>query len=91
VEVEIRPVDAVGAAFLIFILPLIAALGGGFGGYQAASAIGWTPAGGAIILGLVSFILSFLLLRQVERMRSKADLAQIVRILPDEEPAEGRR
>jgi sigma-E factor negative regulatory protein RseC len=51
VEVEIRPIHAVGAAFLIFIVPVIAALGAGFLGYRIFQSIGWPATAGAIGLG----------------------------------------
>jgi sigma-E factor negative regulatory protein RseC len=90
VEVEIRPIHAVGAAFLIFIMPVISGLAGGFLGYRISQSIGWPVTAGAIGLGCLAFASSFLLLRSVERAGSQARLATIVRILPDEDAAEGR-
>ena len=90
VEVEIRPMHAVGAAFLIFILPVFAALAAGFLGYRTFQAAGWPATAGGIGLGCSGCVLSFILLKSVERAGSQAKLAAIVKILSDEDTVEGR-
>jgi sigma-E factor negative regulatory protein RseC len=89
VEVEISPGRLVGAAFLMFMLPVFIALAAGYAGYRLALATGLpiTPTG--VGLGVVGFIGSFLILRSAERASAKSGLPRIVRILGDDEP-EGR-
>jgi len=91
VEIEVPPVRAVGAAFLLFMVPLFSALAGAYLGHRLARALGWPEVAGAIVLGCLAFMLSFLILRFVERAGSQASMARIVRILPDEDELEGRR
>ena len=90
VEIEVPPVRAVGAAFLLFILPLFLGLAGAYLGYRIALAIGWPETAVAIGLGCLAFMLSLLILRLVERSGSRARMARIIRILPDENELEGR-
>jgi len=91
VEIEVPPVRAVGAAFLLFIVPLFSVLAGAYVGHRIARALGWPEVAGAIGLGCLAFMLSFLILRFVERAGSRASMARIVRILPCEDELEGRR
>lgn len=91
VEIEVPPVRAVGAAFLLFIAPLALGLAGAYLGYRIALSLGWPEAIVAIGLGCVAFMLSLLILRFAEHSGSRARMARIVRILPDENENEGRR
>jgi len=91
VEFEVPPVRAVGSAFLLFIVPLFSALAGAYLGHRISRALGWPEVAGAIGLGCLAFMLSFLILRFVERAASRTSMARIVRILPDEDEPEGRR
>jgi sigma-E factor negative regulatory protein RseC len=85
VEIEIEPTQAVGAAFLIFILPLIAALLGGWAGYRLAGYTGLRADAGGIGLGVIAFIAAFALLRHIDRLRSGALIARIVKLVPEED------
>jgi sigma-E factor negative regulatory protein RseC len=89
VEVEIEPAHAVGAALLIFIMPLVVALAGGLGGYRLAAYLGLRADVCGIGLGVVAFIAVFVLLRHIDRLRSGALIARIVRLVPDEDLPEG--
>ena len=91
VEIEVPPVRAVGAAFLLFIAPLFLGLAGAYLGYRIALGLGWPEAAIAVGFGCLAFMLSLLMLRFVERSGSRARMARIVRILPDENETEGRR
>jgi positive regulator of sigma E activity len=91
VEIEVPPVRAIGAAFLLFIAPLALGLAGAYLGYRIALGRGWPEAAVAIGFGCLAFMLSLLLLKFAERSGSRAGMARIVRILPDENETEGRR
>lgn len=85
VEFEVPPVRAVGAAFLLFIAPLFISLAGAYLGYRTAMALGWPETAVAVGLGALAFMLSFIILRSVERAGSHSGMARIVRILPGED------
>jgi sigma-E factor negative regulatory protein RseC len=89
VEVEIAPRHAVGAAFLLFVMPVISALVFGFVGAYLAARLGLRRDLGGIGLGIAGFSCSFLLLRYIDRTR-KAGMPRIVKLLGGEEPPEGR-
>ena len=55
VEIEVPPVRAVGAAFLLFIAPLSLGLAGAYLGYRVALGLGWP--GAAVAIGLIWVIL----------------------------------
>jgi sigma-E factor negative regulatory protein RseC len=90
VEIEVPPVRAVGAAFLLFIAPLALGLAGTYLGYRIAQGLGWPEAAVAIVFGCLAFMLSILMLKVADRSGSRAKMARIVRILPDESQTEGR-
>jgi sigma-E factor negative regulatory protein RseC len=89
VEIEISPGRLVAAAFLLFLLPILVALAGGYAGYSLARWIGVSPTLMGIGLGCVGLVGSFLLLRRADRAGGRAGLPRIVRIVEDEQP-EGR-
>ena len=78
VEVEIPPGRAVLASFLIFILPLAAGFAGGLAGYRLAGTVGLGPTAGALIVGSVCFLASFIIGRSVERVCLGTSPARIV-------------
>jgi sigma-E factor negative regulatory protein RseC len=85
VEIEIEPKDAISAAFIVFIFPLLMALVGGVLGHRVASYLGLAPAVGGIALGVCLFVVSFLVLRLMERRSASETLPKIIRIVSDEE------
>jgi sigma-E factor negative regulatory protein RseC len=85
VEIEIPPAHTVGAAFLVFIAPLLAALAGAYLGHRVARALGWPVTAVAAGLGILAFMLLFVLLRSVERRVSQSRMGRIVRIMSDED------
>lgn len=89
VEIEIPPGRLVVAAFMMFILPVVAALGGAYSGYRLAGSLAFPPVPVGIALGCLAFAGSFLLLKGVERTGRKAGLPRIIRIL-NEDDIEGR-
>lgn len=89
VEIEIQPGRLVVAAFMMFILPVLSALAGGYTGYRLALSLGLPPVLAGIALGCVAFAGSFLLLKGVDRAGRKAGLPMIIRIL-DQDETEGR-
>ena len=89
VEIEISPAGLVVAAFMMFILPIFAALGGAYAGYRLAGSLGFPPVVVGIALGCLAFAGSFMLLRRLERTDRRARLPRIVRILKEDE-MEGR-
>jgi sigma-E factor negative regulatory protein RseC len=89
VEVEIPPGRLVGAAFLMFLLPVFAALAGGYTGYRIAGPLGVHPTLMGIGLGCLAFAGSFLVLRGVERAGRRSGLPRIMRVLEEDGP-EGR-
>ena len=89
VEIEISPGRLVVAAFMMFILPVISALAGGYAGYRLAGNLGVPPVLAGIVSGCLAFAGSFLLLKGAERAGRKAGLPRIIRILNKDE-TEGR-
>ena len=89
VIVELKPQHAVLAAFLIFVLPVVAALGGGFAGYRLAGTLGLRRDIVGVGLGAAALVLSFLLLRYVERTGQAARMPRIVGLVTDHDPLEG--
>lgn len=89
VEIEIEPRHAVAAAFLMFVFPVVAAVGCGILGAHLAGMLGFRRDLGGIGLGSVGLACSFLLLRHVERMSSRGGIATIVKLIADEDSAEG--
>ncbi|MGD8627681.1 MAG: SoxR reducing system RseC family protein [bacterium] len=90
VEIEVPPARAIGAAFLLFIAPLLMGLGAAYLGYRVALSLGWPEAAVATGFGCVALMLSLLILRFAERSGSRARMARIVRVLQDENEIEGR-
>lgn len=88
VEVEVAPGRAVTAAFVLFILPLVAALLGGWAGFVLGPAAGIPPVAGAAVLGLVGLALVFVALRRLDRPGGRESIARIVRI-DDDDGSEG--
>ena len=89
VEIEISPGRLVGAAFLMFMLPIFVALAGGYAGYRLAGALGIPPTPTGIGLGALAFVASFLIVKGAEKAGRKSGLPRIVRILNEDE-TEGR-
>lgn len=89
VELEIPPGRLVAAAFMMFILPVIAAMGAAYLGYRLGQALGFPPVAGGIALGCLAFAGSFLLLKGVEKAGREAGLPRIIRIL-NQDKTEGR-
>ena len=89
VELEIPPGRLVVAAFMMFILPVLSALAGGYAGYRLAGSLGLPPVPAGIVLGCLAFAGSFLLLKGVEKSGRTAGLPIIIRIL-DQDETEGR-
>ena len=83
VEIEIEPKRAIGTAFLVFIVPLAAALGGGMIGYRVGLGLGVPAVAVAIGLGGLCFGLSLVLLKSVEAIAVSRP-PEIVRIVPDD-------
>jgi sigma-E factor negative regulatory protein RseC len=88
VEVEIEPARAVGAAFLMFILPLVAAVGGGIAGHRLGPLLGMPAAAAGIATGVLCLALAFVVLRRVERA-TRHRLPEIVRVIRDDQPEGG--
>lgn len=89
VEIEVEPRHAVAAAFLMFVLPVLSALGLGFAGSYLAGSIGLRRDVGGILMGTLGFVFAFLLLRHVERS-SRGRIPRITRLIPDGDEPEGR-
>jgi sigma-E factor negative regulatory protein RseC len=89
VEIEVSPGRFVGAAFLMFLAPLLVALGGGYAGYRLAGSLGLPPVLLGVGVGCLAFAGSFLLLKGAEKAGRTSGLPRIVRIL-DEDESEGR-
>jgi sigma-E factor negative regulatory protein RseC len=85
VEVEIAPGRAVTAAFVLFILPLVAAFVGGWGGYRLGPGLGLPAAAGGVGFGLAGFVLVFVALRHLEKAGGRESIARIVRIDEDDD------
>ena len=89
VEIETPPGYAVSAAFLLFIFPLMVAFGAGVVGYHLGQRVGLLPEVGAVGLGGVCFILSYLVVKVLGDGSGLRRLPRIVRTLTDNQPAEG--
>ncbi|MFH1312960.1 MAG: SoxR reducing system RseC family protein [Candidatus Eisenbacteria bacterium] len=89
VEIELRPGYAVRAAFLIFVLPVIAAVGGGLAGYSLGGMLGLRRDLAGIGLGSLALVLSFVLLRYIEKTGSTDRIPRVVGLITDEDPQEG--
>ena len=89
VEIEIEPRHAVGAAFVMFVLPVISALGLGFAGSYLAGSIGLRRDLGGILMGTLGFVFAFLLLRHIENS-GRGRIPRITRLIPGGDEPEGR-
>lgn len=89
VEIEVKAKFAVGAAFLIFLVPVIAALGGGVAGYHLGPRVGLRGDVFGLCVGGVALALCLLLLRHVEMAGTPGRNARIVRLADDEDSREG--
>lgn len=89
VEIEISPGHLVWAGFLLFILPVVAALAGGYAGYLVAGLLGGPPTPAGIVVGSLAFAGSFLIIRRADKAGPRSGLPRIIRILDPDEP-EGR-
>jgi positive regulator of sigma E activity len=88
VEIEIEPAHAVGLAFLMFVVPVVAAVGLGLLGAHTAGSLGLRRDLGGIALGSVGLVCSFLLMRYVDKVACRGGIARIVKIA-DDDSAEG--
>ena len=85
VLVEVRETNMLKAAFVVYVLPLVAAFAGAAGGGRAAEMAGmatfWPQAGGGVAL----FVLAILYIRHFDRSARTDSKMQptIVRILRD--------
>jgi sigma-E factor negative regulatory protein RseC len=89
VIIELKPGRAIRAAFLIFVMPVFAALGGGFAGYHLGGLLGVRGDLAGIGLGSLGLVLSFVLLRHIERTGSADRVPRIVGLIADDGPREG--
>ncbi len=89
VEIEIAPSQAVLASFLIFILPLFVAFGGGFAGYYLARHLGISSEVGTVAFGGGFLAVSFLLLRHFQEAWFGGSAVRIVGFLSEEPPERG--
>jgi positive regulator of sigma E activity len=89
VEIEVSPGLLVGAAFLMFMLPVFVALAGGYAGYRLAGALGGPPTLIGIGLGCLAFAASFLVLKVMGESGRKSALPRIIRILSEDETEGG--
>jgi sigma-E factor negative regulatory protein RseC len=89
VEIELKPVHALSAAFLLFILPVLAALGGGWAGYVLGGVLGWRRDLTGIGVGALTLVLSFMFLRHVEKIGSTGRIPRIVGLITEDDTQEG--
>jgi sigma-E factor negative regulatory protein RseC len=89
VEIEFSSGRLVGAAFLIFVVPLVVALAGGYAGYHLAGRLGLPPTLLGVGTGCLAFAGSLGLLRWADKGGRRSGLPRIVRIL-DQDESEGR-
>ena len=89
VEIEIEPRHAVSAAFVMFVLPVLSALGLGFAGSYVAGLVGLRRDVGGIVAGALGVMLAFLLLRHLERS-GRGRIPRITRLVPAGDEPEGR-
>ena len=90
VEVETAPGFMVAAAFLLYILPIVAGAAGALIGYTLLPAAGLGEKTGAVITAAVLLAGSVLLLRLVERVYFSRHLPNIVNVLEQGSSREGR-
>jgi sigma-E factor negative regulatory protein RseC len=88
VEIEVKPVLAVGAAFLMFVFPVVAALALGFAASYIAGYAGLPGDLFGIGVGTLGFICSFLILRHIEKS-GRSRIPRIIKLLPDQDRPEG--
>jgi len=90
VEVETAPGFTVAAAFLLYIVPMIAGAMGALAGYHLLPAAGLGRTPGAVI-GAAAFVAgSLLILRYAEKVYFSKQLPNIVRVLVSGDSREGR-
>jgi len=90
VEVETAPGFTVVAAFLLFIVPIMAGAIGAIAGYHLLPAAGLGRTPGAVVGAVVLVAGSLLLLRCAERVYFSKHLPNIVRVLASGDSREGR-
>jgi sigma-E factor negative regulatory protein RseC len=88
VEIEIKPAQAVGAAFLMFVFPVVAALALGLAASHIARSAGLPGDLFGIGVGALGFVCSFLILRHIERS-GRSRIPRIVKLLRDQDRPEG--
>ena len=89
VEIEFSSGRLIGAALLIFVVPLVVALAGGYAGYRIAGPLGLPPTIVGIGTGCLAFAGSLGLLRWADKAGRRSGRPRIVRIL-DQDETEGR-
>ncbi len=84
VEVELERRDPLAAASLLFGLPLLAMLVGAGAGWTLSGRLGFSPDGGAVLLGAIFTAGTFVLVRRREITRKKRPGAgvRIRKVLP---------
>lgn len=90
VEVETSPFFTVGAAFLLYIFPILAGGVGAVVGYRLLPAAGLGQTAGAITAAAAALVGSVLALRRVEKVYFSRKRPMIVSTLSREGPNEGR-
>jgi hypothetical protein len=74
---------------MMFVVPVVAAVGCGILGAHLAGSLGIRRDLGGIGLGSAGLVCSFLLLRCLERMSSRNGMARIVKLIADEDSSKG--
>ncbi len=84
VEVELERRDPLAAAGLLFGLPLLAMLAGAGAGWALAGQLGFSPDGGAVLLGALLTAGTFVLVRrrEIRRKKNRGKGPRILRVLP---------
>lgn len=84
VELEIPRRDPLAAAGILFGAPMLAFLAGSGAGYALAGCGGLDPEGGAFLLGALSLVGAFFLIRYRERRLREGSRGQVrlVRVVP---------
>ncbi len=84
VEVELERRDPLAAAVLLFGLPLLAMLAGAGAGWALAGRLGFSPDGGAVLLGALLTAGTFILVRrrEIRRKQNPGTGVKILKILP---------
>ncbi len=90
VEVETAPGFAVAAAFLLYIVPIIAGLVGALAGYYLLPAAGMGPVSGAVLMAAVLVAGSVLLIGYLEKVYFSKQLPKITSVLGSGGSKEGR-